>query len=455
MDEITLVRELLESDATPTPAVIDHARELLRRAYAAPISQEPKRFRRPTSNRRFVSASQLGAVILVAALIAAAVVLPLTIGHSPSSGNRAISSSGMEMQLVASDTSPFKAVGSDPGAFYLQCVTDSTCYGTSGVLLPNGSSVISRTDDGGSTWVSTAPLPDLLGAPLACSSATDCLAAVTGIPRPGGSLPNALPIARTTDGGTHWVVSSLVLPASLADGFIAKVACATAQQCVVYVSVTYNSNGRTPGAFFTTSDGGLTWTESAPVAGIIGNAVSTLRCTADGDCVAVAVQGSVPDFTLSTLTSVDFGANWDAQPSVPITSKGSILTTCGDTQHCVSAYSSQSGMSISIARTADGGASWTLSAQPGWRDYPVDLSCPTGTDCYVSTVNNIGGFSDPIIENTTDGGAAWTTVGLPTVNGSSLGSVQPLSCPTVDGCLGVAALPDASPSLLISSLPSK
>jgi photosystem II stability/assembly factor-like uncharacterized protein len=218
--------------------------------------------------------------------------------------------------------------------------------------------------------------------------------------------------------------------------------------------VTYNSNGG-PGAFFTTSDAGLTWTESAAVAGITGNEISTLYCVADGDCVAVAVQGSVPDFTLSTLTSVDFGANWIAQPSVPITSKGgNLLTTCGDTQHCVSVYWSQSGMNISIARTADGGATWTVSsAPPGWRSYPLDLSCPTGTDCYVSTVNNIGGFSDPIIENTTDGGATWTTLGLPTVNGSSLGSVQPLSCPTVDGCLGVAALPNEPTSLLISSLP--
>jgi hypothetical protein len=455
MDEITMVRELLASDVGPSPVALERTRELLQQAYDSPDTELAKGSYHPNSGRRFTPASRVAIVLAVAALAAAAVVLPLTLGNSPSTDGHAISNSGIQMQLVASETSPFQAVGADPGAFYLQCVTDATCYGTSGVKLANGSSVIYRTDNGGSTWVPTAALPNLLDGPLACSSATTCLAAVTGIPHPGGTLPNALPIASTTDGGTNWVVSSLVLPASLAGGSIAQVACATAQQCVVYVSVTYNSNGNTPGAFFTTSDAGVTWAESAPVAGVTGNEPSTIRCAADGDCVVVVVQGSVPNFTLNTLTSVDFGVHWTAQPSVPITSRGgSLLATCGDFQHCVSVYWSQSGTSISIARTADGGASWTVSsAPPGWRTYPLDLSCPTSTDCFVSTVNNLGGYSDPIIENTTDGGATWTTLGLPTVNGTSLGSVYPLSCPTVDGCLGVAALPNQPSSLLVSSLP--
>ena len=169
-------------------------------------------------------------------------------------------------------------------------------------------------------------------------------------------------------------------------------------------------------------------------------------------------SGATPSTLLPhwpSLNSFQLSLSVTSQPSVHITSKGgNLLTTCGDTQHCLSVYWSQSGMSISIARTADDGATWTVSlAPPDWRTYPLDLSCPTGTDCYVSTVNNIGGFSDPTVENTSDGGATWTTVGLPTVNGSSLGSVRPLSCPTVDGCLGVAALPTQSSSLLVSSLP--
>jgi photosystem II stability/assembly factor-like uncharacterized protein len=459
MDEMTLVRELVATDADPAPAVLDHARELLHQAYDAPGTQESKKFRRPISNRRFVPDRRLAPVLGVAALVAAAVVLPLTIGHSPNAGNHAISAGDMQMQLVASDTSPFQAVGTDPGAFSLQCVTDSTCYGTSGSSPVGGSPVIYRTDNGGSTWVATAALPDLLDAPLACSSATDCLVAVTGIPAPGGSLPADLPIARTTDGGTHWVVSSLVLPAQLAGASVGQVACATTGRCVVYVSVTYNSTNSpkpTPGAFFTTSDAGSTWTESAPVAGITENDVSTIRCAADGDCVGVVVNGSVPDFTLSTVNSMDYGANWVVHPSTPIASAGgTIRTVCGDTQHCFMVYPSQSGMNISIARTADGGATWTVASAPtSWRSYPLDLSCPTGTDCYVSTANNTTTFADPIIEATTDAGATWTTLGLPTVHGSALGSVQPLSCPTVDGCLGVAALLNQPSSALVSSLPA-
>jgi photosystem II stability/assembly factor-like uncharacterized protein len=456
MDELTLVQELLASDDGPGRSVLDHARERLQNDYDEGGTQESTSFRRPVSKRRFVPTSPVARVLAVAALVAAAVVLPLAITHSTNTSDHAISASGVQMQLVASDTSPFQAVGTDPGAFYLQCVTDSTCYGTSGTMSIGGSPVIYRTDNGGSSWVATAALPDLLTAPLACTSATDCLVAVTSVPAPGSTLPNALPIASTTDAGANWVRSFLVLPAQLNGASIGQVACATSQRCVVYVSVTYNTKRPSQGAFFTTSDAGLTWTEAAPVRGIAENTVSTIHCTDAGACVAVVVNGSVPDFTLSTLSSVNFGANWTSQPSTLITSGGgTMLTACGDSQHCLAVYPSQSGSSISIARTTNGGATWVVSQAPaGWRSYPLDLSCPTGTDCSVSTVDNSREFADPIIETTSDGGATWTTLGLPTVHGSALGSVQPLSCPTVDGCLGVAALPGEPASLLVSSLPA-
>jgi hypothetical protein len=84
----------------------------------------------------------------------------------------------------------------------------------------------------------------------------------------------------------------------------------------------------------------------------------------------------------------------------------------------------------------------------------LSISCATGSDCFISTADGSrGGFTDPVVEVTSDAGATWTTLNLPTVNGAQLGLVQPLSCPSADGCIGVGALTGQPSSVLVSSLP--
>jgi hypothetical protein len=93
-------------------------------------------------------------------------------------------------------------------------------------------------------------------------------------------------------------------------------------------------------------------------------------------------------------------------------------------------------------------------APSGWANEALSLSCATGTDCFVSTADaSSSGYSNPVIEATTDGGATWTPLRLPEVSGSSLGSIQPLSCPSAAGCIGVGALPGEPTSVLVSGLP--
>jgi hypothetical protein len=58
-----------------------------------------------------------------------------------------------------------------------------------------------------------------------------------------------------------------------------------------------------------------------------------------------------------------------------------------------------------------------------------------------------------VIEATTDGGATWTPLELPSVDGAPLGSVSPISCPSAGGCLGVGAVNGQPGSVLLSSLP--
>ena len=407
-------------------------------------------------------------LVSVAALVAALTTVSLLWGSSSHGPGGAppprVAPQGpvhLQMKFVDAVSSPFQTIGADPGAFYLQCISDATCYGTSGSLPVGGSPALYRTDDGGASWVATAALPDGLTAPLACTAATDCMAAVTETPAPAHGVQRALPIATTTDGGAHWARSSLVLPTTLAGAQITDVACATAGRCVVSVGVEEFPAGTAQpsiGTFFTTGDGGMTWSQDPQVpTAVAANGLLTMHCAVDGSCLGVTFVGSAGRRgAIGTVRSTDFGTTWTAAASTTVTfGGGELLASCGDTSHCEMIGPSSSGTSIVIAATGDGGATWRVSPAPsGWANEALSLSCATGTDCFVSTADaSSSGYSNPVIEATTDGGATWTPLRLPEVSGSSLGSIQPLSCPSAAGCIGVGALPGEPTSVLVSGLP--
>jgi photosystem II stability/assembly factor-like uncharacterized protein len=408
-------------------------------------------------------------VMSVAALVVALTTVSLLWGSSshgpggaPSPGVATQGPVHLQMKFVDAVSSPFQMVGADPGAFYLQCITDATCYGTSGSYSDGGSPALYRTDDGGASWAATAALPDGLTAPLACTSATDCMAAVTEAPVPAHGALRSLPTATTTDGGAHWTRSSLALPVTLAGAQITDVTCATAQRCVVSVGVEEFPAGTTQpsvGTFFTTADGGVTWSQDVQVpSAVAANGLLTMHCAADGSCLGVTFVGSAGQpGAIGTVRSSDSGTTWTAAASTTVTfGGGEVAASCGDTSHCEMVGPSSSGTSIVIAATTDGGANWRVSPAPsGWGNDALSLSCATGTDCSVSTADAAAsGYANPVIEATTDGGATWTPLRLPKVSGSSLGSIQPLSCPSVAGCIGVGALPGEPTSVLVSSLPA-
>jgi hypothetical protein len=211
------------------------------------------------------------------------------------------------------------------------------------------------------------------------------------------------------------------------------------------------------GTFFTTADGGLTWTESAPVPVVANDSVVTMTCASDGKCIAVTYAGSAgTSGPINTVRSTDFGRTWVTEPSASLLlAGGQLFASCGDTVHCMMVGSGSS-KNVVIASTANGGQTWQVGAAPaGWDTYASSMSCATGSDCYVSTNDDSNSnAADAVIEATSDAGATWTTLNLPTVNGAGLGMVQPLSCPSADGCIGVGALSGQPSSVLVSSLPS-
>jgi hypothetical protein len=100
-------------------------------------------------------------------------------------------------RLVASVTSPFRALPSGSEQQLLQCVTDTICY-SPGVGDPSANPFrLFHTTDGGRTWTQSSPVPvTLTGNNLSCSTATSCT--VFGTLRNSASQMQVL--ATTTDG---------------------------------------------------------------------------------------------------------------------------------------------------------------------------------------------------------------------------------------------------------------
>jgi hypothetical protein len=398
-------------------------------------------------------------VLAAAALIILIIAVALPNGRPVQDGG-VHNSPGLRMKLLAAVSSPFQAVGASPGAFFLNCVTDTVCYGSSGAQGPGGKSpVVERTGNGGVSWQATAPLPIGLTGDLSCTSADSCIAAENFPSLPGSPNQTALPIAFTADGGQQWTVESLAVPAGMFEPMINLATCATPTNCIVQLRGDMGSGtGTTNSMLFTTDDSGATWAQVTSVSPVAVENLLTMKCDATGECVGVTYAGYAGKTEpLGTIRSTDFGRTWTSEPTVLVPSGGgSIWAACGDTLHCMVATPSIGLNAFVLSATSDGGTTWRVTTAPqAWGNIPLSLSCPIGADCFLS-VSTTGSeaFTDPVIESTTDEGSTWLPLDLPTINGSPLGSVQPLSCPSADGCLGVGAYPQAPTSVLVSSLPS-
>jgi hypothetical protein len=148
-----------------------------------------------------------------------------------------------------------------------------------------------------------------------------------------------------------------------------------------------------------------------------------------------------------------------------------VQSSCANADRCmVVSVGGPASKPFEIATTGDAGASWQVSGPPsGWANRPTAVSCATQTDCWIAmstygATNPKGGYSNPTIEATTDGGSTWTDSALPVIN-PPLSDVNYLSCPpSGHGCIGIGVgrdhmLPSSHPHrplshpLVISDLP--
>ncbi len=378
-----------------------------------------------------------------------------------------------------SATSPFRTVSEVPETNTLLCPTAKVCYAadTQGTFSGSG---FERTANGGASWRPTAPLPvhAFLTNP-SCPTAEVCVGGAIELGSRLGPV-GTLEMVETTDGGAHWRLSALAVPPSLSDAEVNELSCPSASFCVVLVSGFLNSGlpldglVQHGGTFFATRDSGKTWQPVGAPVDLTYAYSTTLRCEADGQCLSLVQtsRGAGPGTVIRAMSSPDFGRSWTVSTTLLATTVDSLLTSCGDAMHCVLVETSQQSPrgiprgKAKIARTSDGGRTWSTRAAPTtWPNLPVALSCATTNDCFMSA-STVGadGDSNAVLELTHDGGATWRSMAFPRFRGTPFVIVNPLSCPVAAGCIGMGATeaqfaPDVKPAVfnqrvIVSNLPN-
>jgi photosystem II stability/assembly factor-like uncharacterized protein len=168
----------------------------------------------------------------------------------------------------------------------------------------------------------------------------------------GDGSGDAGTIYSTTDGGTTWTTTA---PSVFAGGFATGVACSSAQVCEV-------AGTGIGAAVLGTTDGGATWVTQR-INGQV-DEISGISCPSTSTCEAI-------DPLLDTAyRTTDGGAIWNSQHLFP----GSpTAVACSTAELCEVTAGAVFG-------TADGGTSWT--SQPLPTGAAQGISCPTAGVCY-------------------------------------------------------------------------
>jgi photosystem II stability/assembly factor-like uncharacterized protein len=228
-----------------------------------------------------------------------------------------------------------------------------------------------RTADGGQTWVVVSNrLEDI--------SDMHFLSATAGV-----AVGDYGTIYSTTDAGLSWTTVSPVAGSGLYGG--------NYWRSVRFTSPTtgYVTGRSNRGPILRTTDGGQTW---LPLGPLMGN-IQALEFPGNG-ALGYALSNS------GLLRTIDNGDNW----SLWAPANGSVLA-CPDANTLVIANGT-------IARSGDGGRTWTTSVVPG-RIYVNDRTNITALSMANSLVGYAGGIDGTynyVLARTADGGQTWQPI---------------------------------------------
>jgi photosystem II stability/assembly factor-like uncharacterized protein len=257
----------------------------------------------------------------------------------------------------------------------ISCPTFTSCMAVGSTGAVPGAGIVLTTRNGGITWTtSTVPTGAFVLDSVLCTSLTAC----TAITSDGTNTWSA----RTVDFGQTWVQQGN-LPVGFSNP--RTLSCTAAGTCLV-AGYAPTTTGHGQGAIVISADGGQTWAAATvpPNLGVLQSA----SCAGAGSCLAVGTTSTtVSDVVPATgqqLTSTDGGHTWTVSaPAPPVDDVYGIA--CPSTLICVIVGTDWVGQppigSGGVAQSANGGASYRASKTAYVPLTLTALACPSVTTC--------------------------------------------------------------------------
>ena len=199
---------------------------------------------------------------------------------------------------------------------------------------------------------------------------------------------------------------------------------------------------------------GTGWTKATLPAGLYTRPGSTepVSC-APGTRFCVAIVPNDAQGGLADVVTTDQGQHWAGYTDLPGVLGQIAGISCVSESVCWVAGQGVNG-SADVAKTTDGGQTWTDMTPPGWLNayFATAIDCVTAADCWVGGVN-----TDPVkpqpnngtpwMANTTDGGATWTVLtNLPQIaqyDPNGYYQINAISCTSATDCVAAGGLDEA------------
>jgi photosystem II stability/assembly factor-like uncharacterized protein len=291
------------------------------------------------------------------------------------------------------------------------------------------------------------PAPKGLGElqSVSCAGPVNCWAVGTAsgvAPASTSSSTTHIGIDLTTDGGAHWKVDRITVPAPT---FLSSVSCPTASSCMA-TGAASPASGQVGTVLVTTN--GQSWKALPGPAGSVD--VPGVTCLSATQCAAVATDGS----TYWSATTTDGGRVWQRGGNLPAGFGGISGITCPSASTClVPGYTSATpGKGAgAIALSDDGGAMWASASLPSGMGLLHAVAC-SGQVCTAvgtaATATTDVTQSQSVVLRSPDGGHAWTQAPAPATVGDALG----VSCPNTSLCAAVGVQWTSAPAVPVGGV---
>ncbi len=165
-----------------------------------------------------------------------------------------------------------------------------------------------------------------------------------------------------------------------------------------------------------TFDGGATWRSEAPPAGL--TVLAGVSCPARSNCLAVGAAGDAGAVAVTDDGGRTWGLGQDPSGAIALSA-----LSCPAKDRCLALATD--GSAWWAALSVDQGESWTREGDLPAGMVPASLACPGPTRCIaVGSTPSTPGRAAGAVALSTDGGATWAPVTLPT----GVGILRAVAC---------------------------